>query len=62
MQLPQKLGVFMKDFQLWDFHNEDFYVPKFGLLTSRKMKQPNLRFFQTIFYRHDAYIIHLVLK
>ena len=35
-------------------------MPKFGLLTSRKIKKPNLRFFQTIIYRYDAYIIQLV--
>ena len=35
-------------------------MPKFGLLTSRKMKKPNLRFFQTIIYRYDAYVVQLV--
>lgn len=60
VSLPDKLDMFIDEFQLWRFDNDDFHMPKFGILTSRKMKKPVLHFFQTIIFRYDAYVIQIL--
>jgi hypothetical protein len=60
VHLPEKLGIFMDEFKLWHFDIDDFHMPKFGLLTSRKMKRPELHFFQTIIFKYDAYMVQIL--
>ena len=59
VKLPQMLGIFTDNFKLWNYDPHNFHMPKFGLLTSRKMKKPNLKFFQIILFKYDAYIIQI---
>jgi len=61
--LNDKLDVFVNDFELWHFpENMATEFPKFGLLTSKKMKKPNIVFFQTVIFKYDAYIIKTLDK
>jgi hypothetical protein len=56
--LNDKLDIFLEDFQLWKFtENMATEFPKFGLLTSKKMKKANIIFFQTVIFKYDAYLI-----
>jgi len=47
----------MPDFKLWFFTDDKRFFPKYGLITSKKMKRVEIHFFQTIIFKLDAYLI-----
>lgn len=60
MHLPEKLGIFIDDFKLWSFNDEENAFPKFGLITSKNVKKPDIKFFQTVIFKYNAYLINVV--
>lgn len=62
LNLHARLGIFKQDFRLWSYEEgqeKHRKFPLFGLITSKKMKKPELVFFQTIVFKYDAYVIEL---
>lgn len=59
--MPEKLKMFVDDFRLWKYDGDvAINFPKFGLLTSKKIKKPELIFFQTVIFKYDVYVIEIL--
>lgn len=58
--LSEKLGHFMSEFKMWKCDDRsNFQYPRYGLIVSRKMKTISMRFFQTLIFKLDAFLVRV---